>query len=59
MRALRRAGIVERLDADCWLIPNDFEATMSDEATHQPPSAAIVKSGGGFDVAVGSGLLGI
>jgi hypothetical protein len=26
LEALRRAGIVERLDADCWLIPDDFEA---------------------------------
>jgi type IV secretory pathway VirD2 relaxase len=26
LEALRRAGIVERADADCWLIPEDFEA---------------------------------
>jgi len=26
LEALRRAGIVERLDADRWLIPEDFEA---------------------------------
>jgi hypothetical protein len=26
LEALRRAGIVERGDADCWLIPEDFEA---------------------------------
>ena len=26
LEALRRAGIVERVDADCWLIPEDFEA---------------------------------
>jgi hypothetical protein len=26
LEALRRAGIVECLDADCWLIPDDFEA---------------------------------
>jgi type IV secretory pathway VirD2 relaxase len=26
LEALRRAGIVERFDADCWLIPEDFEA---------------------------------
>ena len=26
LEALRRAGIVERVDADHWLIPEDFEA---------------------------------
>jgi hypothetical protein len=26
LEALRRAGIVERVGADCWLIPEDFEA---------------------------------
>jgi hypothetical protein len=26
LEALRRAGIVERIGADCWLIPPDFEA---------------------------------
>jgi type IV secretory pathway VirD2 relaxase len=26
LEALRRAGIVERLDADCWRIPDGFEA---------------------------------
>jgi len=26
LEALRRAGIVARVDADCWLIPEDFEA---------------------------------
>jgi hypothetical protein len=26
LEALRRAGIVERIGADCWLIPQDFEA---------------------------------
>ncbi|MDO9298291.1 DUF3363 domain-containing protein, partial [Bradyrhizobium sp.] len=25
LEALRRAGIVERIDADCWRIPDDFE----------------------------------
>jgi hypothetical protein len=25
LEALRRAGIAERIDADCWIIPDDFE----------------------------------
>jgi hypothetical protein len=29
LEALRRAGIVERVDADCWLIPEDFETRVA------------------------------
>jgi type IV secretory pathway VirD2 relaxase len=37
LEALRRAGIVERLGADCWLIPNDFEARAAAYETAQGP----------------------
>jgi type IV secretory pathway VirD2 relaxase len=29
LEALRRAGIVERVNADCWLIPEDFETRVA------------------------------
>ena len=35
LEALRRAGIVERIDADCWRIPDDFEdRAQAYDATH-------------------------
>ena len=35
LEALRRAGIVERIDADCWRIPEDFEdRAQAYDATH-------------------------
>ena len=35
MEALRRAGIVERIDADHWRLPADFEARAADYDAHQ------------------------
>ena len=29
LEALRRAGVVERVNADCWLIPEDFETRVA------------------------------
>jgi type IV secretory pathway VirD2 relaxase len=55
LEALRRAGIVERLDADRWLIPNDFEARAAAyEAARGPQTRMRVLCAFDLDRQVGS-----
>jgi type IV secretory pathway VirD2 relaxase len=41
LKALRRAGIVERLDPDRWDIPDDFEQRAAGYDTKRNPQAAV------------------
>jgi Protein of unknown function (DUF3363) len=41
LEALRRAGIVERLDPDRWQIPDDFEQRAAGYESKRNPQTAV------------------